>query len=239
MLATAARSMPSSDDSLEEIGRAFFQALDRQGGPAFGVAVLVVLVAFIVAAVRWLQRDTRRERAEREAIEARRLAALAEATPADGEQREWLRIPAALHLKLQQTEGPRKIVYADCTTKNVSAAGISFLSSRPPPPGRPVRFVLDLKEKYPLPLRGIVTRVDPPPVPGGESLVAVKLGPITEGEREQVVRWVTHESTRAVARVRQGKLCPRCGRGLPDDGSEVHATCAARALSHRPSRRPA
>jgi hypothetical protein len=233
MRAAIERSIDSPGDTLEEIGRAIAAALEREGGPVAVLGTLLVLLALVVALVRWVRREQRREAAEREALEARR-AALLSATTATNEQRQWVRIPAQLDVKVRHASGTNRFINLACKTRDISGSGVAFLSSRPPPPGQPVQFTLDLKEKAPLPLRGTVVRVDPPPAPGAPSLVAVKLGPITPADREHVVRWVTRQSSRSMARVRPERLCPRCGRALADDAGDTHPTCVAVRVKRTP-----
>jgi hypothetical protein len=166
---------------------------------------------------------------EQDAREAQRETALSEA-PAGGEyreRREWVRVRAHLRMRLQHTDAHQRSFNEDCETRNIGGGGVAFLSRTPPGPGFPVHFTLDLGEKWPISLQGVVMNVEPPQDPDSPSLVAVKLGPITPADREHVVRWVTNEETREIAEAHRGRLCSRCGRPLADGAGEMHSTCAA------------
>jgi hypothetical protein len=157
------------------------------------------------------------------------------ATRSSQEQREWVRVPAALDVKVKHTSGSRRYFDPECRTRDLSGGGVGIFSSRPPPPGESVEFTLDLKDRPPLSLRGVVVRVEPPIAYGEPALVGVKLGPIAETDRDAVVRWVARESTRAAARAREGRVCPVCGRTLADPALEVHPGCVGKE-SKRPKR---
>jgi hypothetical protein len=225
MLAAFAEETPSQTDTLNGIGHAFFATLDRDGRPAFAGAATVVALALIVLLIRWVRREARRDRIEQAALDARHQTALSEA-PAGDDHREWIRVPAHVRMTLQHTDGHHRFFYEDCETQNVGAGGLAFLSHTPPPSGLPLHFTIDLGEKRPISLQGIVVRVESPSTPDAPSLVAVKLGPITPAEREHVVRWVSHEETREIAEAHRGRLCSFCGRPLAEGAGETHSSCA-------------
>jgi len=225
MFAALVKSTPSPADTLDDIGRAFHAAIERQGGTAFGVGALVVALVMVLSCLRWLLRETRNDRLHREELAARRAAALAD--PAGRrEQRQLVRVPAQVGVTVRQADGADETFYARCKTQDVSGGGVAFLSDRPPSPGLPVQLTLDIGESGPVSLRAVVVRVDPPPSPGMPSLVATRLGPITSRDRERVVQWVSRQLSRGLAQARRGRSCPVCRRPLADDAGEMHASCA-------------
>jgi hypothetical protein len=218
---------PSSNDTLDGITHAFFSSLDRDGGPIVQVLAVALLGAFAVLLVRWLRRENRRERLERELLDERHAAVSLQ--PPAPERREWMRVAAHLPISILHPEGHRGPFFEDCETQNVSGGGLSFLTHAPSPRGTPLSFTLNLGEKRPLSLRGVVTRTEPPTAPGAPHLVALQLGPIAVTDRERIVRWVTHEESRELAEARRGRLCSVCKRPLADPSREVHSACASAA----------
>ncbi len=225
----------SSTDTLDGIGRAFFAALDRDGGPAVDVVAAAVALLLFVLLVRWVRREATREQREREELEARRLAA---AATLHAGKRAWVRVPVRVPMTVERREAGDRVSYEKCETQDISGGGGSFLCHRPPPPGAPLHFMLEPAGERPLPLRGIVVRVEPPSAPGAPSLVGVKLGPITERDREQVVRWLTHEQASGLAQSQRGHVCAACQRPLADAAAGTHPACARRD-SKRPRGRAA
>jgi len=198
MLFVLAQPLPAQTPTLQGIGSAFFATLDRDGGPAFALVCLLGSLA-VVALLRWVSREARQERGEQEALDARHLAALADA--ADHDRRAWARVPAHVHLTVQHPDRQHhRFYYEDCETRSVSAGSLEYVSPTPPPSGAPLRLSLDLGDKWPLSLRGVVLRAAP--VASGSSLVVVQLGPITPADREHLARWVTHEQVRELAQLR-------------------------------------
>ena len=213
-------------DDLDDIGRAFFAALDRDGGPVFSVIATVLILILAGALVWWLRRESRREREQQRALNERHAAALAEAE-SRAEQRQSIRVRAHVPIALRHTSGPRRSVVERCETQNVSGPGVAYLSHRPPPPGAPLRFSLDLGGGTPVALRGVVTRVEPPSASGAPALVAVRLGPTATRESEHVARWVAQQQAREIHLARRGRACTLCGRPLADGAGETHSACAA------------
>jgi hypothetical protein len=224
MFVAAAQTAPSQTETLDRIGRAFFAALDRDGGPVPSVALAVTVVVLFVWLVRWVQREARRDRVEREALDAEHERALSEMATGS-ERRRWFRVPAQLRVRVQGEDRRHRPRHEDCETRDVSEAGVAFLSHTPPAPGRPLRFTLDLGDKRPLSLQGVVVRTEPPPAAGAASLVAVTLGPFALGDRERLAQWVAREEAREIAQMRRGPVCAVCGRPLADGAGEVHPTC--------------
>jgi len=221
-------AMPSERDVLDGIGAAFSASIDRDGSVWVVAALVVIGVILFFALVRWLVREVRMERAERAELDARHEAAL-RAAAAVGQRREWLRVSAHLRLTLQRIDARGRIVFDDTETQNVSAGGVAFLAHDPPDLDTSLEFSLYLDEAWPLALRGRVTAVEAGDVPSAPSLVAVRLGPITDIERERLIKWVAHEHARQIADSRRGRVCALCKRPLADDTLDMHATCAARA----------
>lgn len=236
MSAAFAQPLPSQTDALDGIGRAFFATLHRDGSPAYALAGALVTLLMVILLVRWVQQEVRRERLDQDAIDANHAATMSEVSTTR-ERREWVRVAAHLRLTLQHKDAHRGFTYEECETRSVSGDAITFLCHAPPAPGIPLHFTVDLGEKWPRSLRGVVVRTEPPAYPDARSLVVVKLGPITAREREHLVRWVVHEETQELARARQGRLCPCCARPLAEDAGERHSTCALEAAKE--SSRPA
>jgi len=235
MPAAFSLATPSVTDTLEGIGRAFYASFDREGAGAFGVVSALVIGVLLVVLIWWVLRESRREQTEQALLDARHDTAVS--TVASGvDPRVWVRVPAHLRMTVQRRDGRDKLYYDECETQNVSAGGIELLSHAPPPEGLAIQFTLDLREKWPIPLRGIVARVDPALIAGAPSLVAVKLGPISTRERDRLVRWVAREQRREIAEARRGRVCACCRRPLADDASDMHTTCAAGKLA-APARR--
>lgn len=223
MFAVVAPPPPSPTIALDGIGEAFRATLDRDGGSVVGVAGAILALIFFVLLLRSVRREIRKERAEQAARDAQHAAAQAEAA-ARTERREWVRVAAHLQMMLRQTDGHR-VYYGSRETQNLSGGGVAFLSHVRPALGVPLELILDLGEKRPLSLMGIVVRVEPRPASGAPFLVAVRFGPIATVEREQVVRWVAREMGREIAITRRGRLCTCCHRPLSDSAGETHATC--------------
>ena len=232
MRATLAQPSPSQSEKLDDIGRAFFAAVDRDGRPAFVLIAAVVVLALIAGLVYWVLRDVRRDRIEQSARDSRHEATMSMLPASGGEGRKWARVAAHLPMSVQHPDGQR-FWYEDCKTLSISAGSVAFLSSIPPAPGCPIDFMLDLGEKERLPLRGVVERVEPSN-DGATALVAVKLDPSMTTERERVVRWVAHEEQRELALAHRGPVCPVCGR--PAEHGAVHSTCAPPANGAGPRR---
>jgi hypothetical protein len=224
MLAVLVQPSPSETDTLNGIAHAFFSAAGRDAGPGFELAgAAVVLVSFVLL-VLWVRREARTDRVEREALDGRHAATLSDAGAGD-ERREWVRVPAHLHLAVKHEHGHRGPFYETCETQSLGGGGLAFSTHTPPSPGVPIRFTLDLGEKRSLPLQGIVARVEPPPAEGAAHRVAVRLGPITAADREHIIRWVAHEEVREIADAHRGRLCSVCTRPLADDAEEMHSAC--------------
>jgi hypothetical protein len=223
MRAALAQPISSERDTLDGIGQAFSAAMAHDGGPIVVVVVAILVLAMAGWLFFWLLRETRRERSEQGALDARHEAARSTGSVVT-QRREWLRVPAHVHMTVQHAQGGQRFWYEESETQNIGGGGVAFLSRTPPPPGCPVHFTLDLGERTPVSLRGVVVRVEPS-TPGKPSLVALKFGPCTAGEREQVVRWVAQEQESENEVARQGRPCPFCGRPLADEAMEAHSTC--------------
>ena len=195
-------AMPFERDVLDGIGAAFSASIDRDGSVWVVAALVVIGVILFFALVRWLVREVRMERAERAKLDARHEAAL-RAAAAVGQRREWLRVSAHLRLTLQRIDARGRIVFDDTETQNVSAGGVAFLAHDPPDLDTSLEFSLYLDEAWPLALRGRVTAVEAGDVPSAPSLVAVRLGPITE------------HRARALDRVGRPRACPPNRRLAP------------------------
>jgi hypothetical protein len=217
---------PSRTDILDGISQAFFTTMSRDGSPRFLVLAAVLTATLLVWLLYWLRRETRRERLEQEAIGTRHEVAMSQVL-ASGAQRKWVSVAAHRPISVQHQGRGGRIWYEECETQSLSGDLVAFYSKVPRAPGLPLHFAVDLGEKSPLQMRGVVARVEPPAVPGGPSLLEVRLGPITDRDREHVVRWVTVEEEREIAKTRRGPLCASCGRPVADGAEGMHSTCAS------------
>jgi hypothetical protein len=156
------------------------------------------------------------------------------ATATDSDHRTWVRVAARLPIAIQHIDSHHRFFYEHLVTRDLSAGAVSFLCSAPPEPGRPIHFTLDLGEKWPLSLRGVVARTDRE-APGAASLVVVSLGQITPPEREHLARWIAREETREIEQAHGGRLCSRCKRPMADGTSSVHPSCATATTSRGPA----
>jgi len=218
---------PGESEVLDGISRAFFAALDRDGsGEVIGVWCALVLAAAYVI-VGWLRGDAQSQQRERRELEARRVRIASEAPPRL-ERREWARIPANVAIKVAPTSaGPRAPV-TELETHDVGGGGLSFLSEEPPRRGTRLSFTLDLGERRPLAVRGVVCRVEPPRHPGAPSRVAVRFSEISAATRERLIMWIAQRSRLQIIEARRGKLCAGCDRPVADATESMHPTCAAR-----------
>jgi PilZ domain len=224
---------PSETEILDGIGRAFATTLQRDGGLGFQLAAGVVVLALFVLLLRWVRREVLAERIARQVLDARHSAVMSQAG-SDDEQREWVRVPAHLHMAVRHERSHHRPVYESCETENIGGGGLAFSTRTPPALRARIQFTLDLGERTSLPLRGIVVRVEPPAAVAAAHLVAVELGPITGAEREHIVRWVAHEETRELRAAHRGRLCVVCKRPLADGATERHSGCAE--VAHEPPR---
>jgi hypothetical protein len=215
---------PGESDTLDAIGSSFFATLTRDGNPVFHALAGAVAALFLVLLVRWVRREVRKDRQEQAEGDARHARALSLLPPSD--DREWVRVPAHLRVEVKHERGRHGVFYEPCETQNVSAGGLSFLTQFPPPPGTRLWMSLDLGERRPLALSGVVTRTEPSPTASATHLVAVKLGPIDARAREHLVRWVAREETRRIAEAQRGRLCAVCHRPLANSATNTHASCA-------------
>jgi hypothetical protein len=224
---------PSSTETvaLDGIAHAFFSTLDRDGGPRLELAGAVVVLVLLALLVRWVRRDSLRDRVKQDALDARHTAAIA---VVGHEQRHWVRVPARLRLAVKHEPAHHLPFSEHCETVNLGGGGLAFSTQAPPEAGVPIQFALDLGEKRPLALEGVVVRIEPLASTGAGYLVAVKLGPITAGAREEIIRWVAHEETREIAEARRGRLCSICRRPLAEDAGNVHSACAERVVNEQP-----
>jgi hypothetical protein len=225
-----ARAPASTRDAeaLDGIRQAFFTALARDGSPGVVVAMMLVIALLVVASVRWLRREQRREQRERLVLEEQHQAACAEAS-AHLERRAWVRVPGHLAMTVVRETTPRPR-FDTFETQNIGAGGLAFLAHEPPRTGTRLEFTLDLGERSELGLDGVVVRVDPSPTASTDaaSLVAVRFGAIGNAAREHLMKWIAEEEVREIAETRKGRPCAVCGRPLADNANAMHSTCAAR-----------
>jgi hypothetical protein len=235
-----------ASETLDAIGRAFFATPGRQGGLIVVVAGALACVVLLVVLVRWVRRETRKERLEAKATQARHEAALADAAaqpqPAqdpghdrDANGEKWARVDAHVRMTLEHVDRHQHVTFEDCETQSLSGGAVAFLTRHPPAEGTPLQFTLDLHEGWPLWLHGVVGHVEAAHDPDAPALVEVKLAAVAPAAQEHLARWVTHEELRTIASTRRGRMCPRCGRPLADGAGETHPTCVGRA-SPAPSR---
>jgi hypothetical protein len=232
-----AGAIPSKAETLDQIGAAFRAALERDGSVSVVAALSLVSLVLVALTVRWIAREARKDRIERQALDARHVAVMSSLPPRT-EQREWVVVPAHLRLSLHRTTEHGRVVYEDVESQSVSAGSIEFLSHAPPAKWDAIWFTLFLGEGWPLSLRGVVESVESSAVPRAAALVTVKLGPISNLDREHLVRWVAQEDARRIAEARRGRVCAVCERPLADDRAKTHATCS-RSQSLSPSKAPA
>jgi len=223
-----------SGDVLNGIGHAFFATLARDGGVRFSAAAALATAALVAWLLYWVRRETRRDREEQAVLDARHASAMAEAAASDP-GREWVSVQARRPMTVQHPLPGGRFSYEKCETLSISGGSLTFLSRAAPARGAPLHFTVDLGERSPLSLRGIVRRVEPAVVGEAAARIEVSLGPITETDREHLARWIALEEDREIVEMRRGRLCPSCGRPLADDASEVHSTCM-RSTARRPGR---
>jgi hypothetical protein len=101
----------------------------------------------------------RKENVAAAAFRARHEVAMA-AAATDAEERTWVRVPAHVPMAVQRIDSHHQFFYEHLATHDLSAGAISFLCGVPPAPGEPIHFTLDLGEKWPLSLRGVVARTE-------------------------------------------------------------------------------
>ena len=218
---------PGESDTLDGISRAFFAALD-QGSSELVLGVwgtLAVAAAYVV--VGWLRGDAQVEKRERRELQRRRERIASEAPPRL-ERREWVRIPAKVKMKVAAASTGPLSPALTLKTNDLGGGGVSFFTDRAPRRGARLSLSLDLGERRPLAVRGVVVRVNPPPRPGAPSLVAVRFAEVAAGTRERLVHWIVAEERREIIVARRGRLCACCERPLADGPEDMHPTCAAR-----------
>jgi hypothetical protein len=218
---------PSQSEALDGIRHAFFMALARDASHVFSAGGAVVVFVLLALLARWVGSETRRGRTAPAAFRSPHQAAVSE-----NGQRAWVRVPAHVPMAVQHADAHHRFFYEHVVTHDVSAGALSFLSTAPPAAGLPLHFTLDLGEKWPLSLRGVVTRTERAR-PDAPSLVVVSLGQITPAEREHLARWVAREETREIEQARGGRLCARCRRPMADDKGEVHLSCTTATTDRR------
>ena len=237
---------PSERETLEAIGRAFFEASRQAGGPIVAIAGAILVAVVLAWVLRRALRETRRDRTDQAVADERHQAALAEADTR--EHQDWVHVPVHLRLTLQHTDVHGRTYFEECETLDVSGGWVTFSTHERPPDGLPVEFTLHLDEQWPLRLHGVVHHVEASAGEGNPLRVAVKLGPLAAAVEEHLVRWVTREELRAIDESRRGRRCAACGRPLADDARERHSTCpdapapaerrAPRSSAHVDSVRP-
>jgi hypothetical protein len=231
-------SPPGESGVLEGISRAFVSSVDHNGRATLFAAVASVLAAALaVAMVLWLRREAQREHAAQSVLDAEHKAAASE-RPARRERRQWVRVPAQRAMAVLQSPEGKRARYDVYETQNLGGGGLAFLTHKPPLRGTPLDFTLDLGERSPLPMHGVVIRVEPPPTPEAPALVAVNFGAIDNATRERLVQWIAKEELRAIAEAHAPPLCTCCHRPLADGAAAMHTTCAERATAPKPTSPP-
>jgi hypothetical protein len=218
--------MPSQSEALEGIKRAFFATLEHGAHPVLSIGGVFVVLALLTF---WARREARKDRVAQEAFRTLHEAAMATAV-AEGDRRAWVRVPAHVPMGVQHAGAHHRFFYEDVLTHELSARAVSFFSKAPPAPGIPLHITLDLGERWPLSLRGVVER-SAAARSGVPSLVVVSLESITPTEREHLARWVAAEETLEIAEARRGRLCSRCGRPMVNGTDAMHSSCSAETSS--------
>jgi hypothetical protein len=128
-------------------------------------------------------------------------------------------------------DGAPRAHYDVYETQNVGGGGVAFLSGAPPTKGATLEFSLDLGERAGLAMKGVVVRVDAPPMLGTPSLVAVRFSEISNATREHLMHWIAAQEVRELVEAHRGRVCPHCARPLSDTAVVMHSTCAAMAAA--------
>jgi hypothetical protein len=230
MCATFAQTAPDEAATLDRIRRSFFSALERDGGPSLQFAFAAVAILLLYVLVRWVRSESRRERSEQRALDARHATAMA-ASCASGDRRQWARVPAHLHVSCAHEDG--RPIERQCETLNLGGGGVAFFARSAAALGSRVHLELELGMKRRLDLEGTIVRSEPAALDGALHVIAVKLGPITPIDREHIMRWIAHEERREIAASRRGRLCAECGRPMADeDTGDMHPACATAIRIH-------
>jgi hypothetical protein len=231
-------SPPGDSGVLEGISRAFVSSVDHNGrATLFAVVGAVLAAAVAVAMVLWLRREAAREHEAQSVLDEEHRVAISE-PPARRERRQWVRVRAQRAMAVLQSPEGKRARYDVYETQNLGGGGLAFLTHKPPLKGTPLDFTLDLGERSPLPMRGVVIRVEPPPAPEAPALVAVNFGVIDNATREHLVQWIAKEEMRAIAEAHAERVCTCCHRPLADGAAEMHTTCAERATAPKPTSPP-
>lgn len=220
-------SIPTSSDTLDGIGRAFFGALEQRASPltvALALLALVVVIAIVLVRRRHEEEDDAHT-AARLVSAARHELDLVKLAETGGGPRVGAHVP----VRVLRVDRRGTLLVDAYETQSVGAYALEILSHRRVFRGARFDFELDLPGQRPLSLHGLVTRVERAEAEGAPALVTLSLAGIDNASRERLAMWVAKQQALALAEARRGRPCRICRRPVADDGADAHSTCLAHA----------